>query len=356
MYFSIPTHRHTHNDVFDCTQDGRAVHVSRCDTQCTHTWILYPKVVQKCHSHTHVLLPCHRCFLPKPKQQMDSKNVWHLSLSSSSSIPLDSGYFLKILVNKTSRPQRLHVTGETWTLPHPIWWSCSHSLVCERRREAGVSVRGPPAERSPWLRSRALTHTFSKWRCSDSDERMLHFSGQTPQKSGGRTRLQQHPLFLWFCLLPGAGLPPRLCCGHSIIFVPVLLLYPFLPLPASAPPPPPVGSASHKETDWSRCLCGRCAWVRMCVCACTHCLHKLTHRRHAHKGSFPQKGEGWERYRGIDRKIERKKKSVEEMEDKRGRGKVNEREWEEEKKTTHLNSQICGFTASLCICFHRHRL
>lgn len=33
-------------------------------------------------------------------------------------------------------------------------------------------------------------------------------------------------------------------------------------------------------------------YVCVCMCVCMHCLHNLTHRRHAHNGSFPQMGEG----------------------------------------------------------------
>lgn len=113
---------------------------------------------------------------------------------------------------------------------------------------------------------------------------------RTPQKSGIDAQLQQHPLLFWrrvlyfvFCLC--------FIFVHSYFFfiwalllfllsfcsVPLFSHLFFLILPSSLlspslflSPPLSVGAASHRETDWNRCLRGRqdmCVCV--CVCACT---------------------------------------------------------------------------------------
>ncbi len=78
---------------------------------------------------------------------------------------------------------------------------------------------------------------------------------------------------LSFLIPPSSPLPPSLCLS----------------------PPLSVGAASQRDRlkqmpSWETgyvCVC-----VCVFACACVHCLHKLTHWRHAHNGSFLQMGEG----------------------------------------------------------------
>lgn len=166
--------------------------------------------------------------------------------------------------------QRRH--GEVLSLPRPIWWSCFHSSVWEKRWEAGVSVRGPPAEHWPSLHTHRHTHTRVHairlwdaaclsgpgWNSSEVTQRCSAGAASSPCQALSRPSC----LFFSLCRI----LSPYLSFFLSLLPA-FLVLFLF---------PSPLLVLHLPESDWNRCLRGRqdmcvstCVHVCMCVRACT---------------------------------------------------------------------------------------
>ena len=361
MYFSIPTHTgnsaHTHNYVFEGTHE---VHQKSC--ACVHVCVFYTNL--NAHMHqiptsmdlyqqvaTVTLVFCwrliYRFLLPKLNQQMDSKHIWQHGTFS----PLPPHFltlhikwsgirhqFLTLLWKKCNWMKWMKKQEKTklydlfqlflcrWNQrPYLIPFN-EVASVPQRVRDGGrlefqcmdprLSARHGFTHTSTHTLSHSLTgdaqsqtlgcciSVMSEPKLLRSQERMLGCSSIL--SSSDSVSLLLWSLF-FFYFSPSSAHFSFFLLGVS--FLTPLCSYPSL---RSTPPFSSVGAASHRETDWNRCLRGRqdtcvCVCVPGSACACMRCLHKLTHRRHAHNGSFPQMGEGWERESGSDRKIARKK-------------------------------------------------
>lgn len=149
-------------------------------------------------------------------------------------------------------------------------------------------MHGPPAERSPWLHTHTPTHKLEDaqalgWTLGCrisvmSEPKLLRSQAETLSCSGILLFSSDSVLSLVFTII--------LICPSLVSPLSLVFSYPSLPLFVS---PSLLCWCCISQRDRLKQMP---SWETGYVCACVHCLHKLTHRRHAHKPQLPTDGGG----------------------------------------------------------------